>query len=188
MLQRGKPRSAEVDRPRSLTQGAGRMSIALLAVASVIAAVGCARAIPTSQGGPAIVSADHSELGTYLVDESGHALYLFEKDEKDASYCNGACASVWPPYETDGQPMAGSGVDQSKLGTITRDDGTTQITYRGEPLYYYAGDGSKPDETTGEGVEQFGAEWYLVSPKDGGPVEPAGEAGGSSERGGGGSS
>ena len=188
MLQRGKPRSAEVDRPRSLTQGAGRMSIALLAVASVIAAVGCARAIPTSQGGPATVSADHSELGTYLADESGHVLYLFEKDENDESYCTDACASVWPPYETSAQPMAGPSVSQKKLGTISRDDGGTQVTYAGVPLYYYAGDGGKPDETKGEGIEQFGAEWYLVSPKDGGPVEPAGEAGGSSERGGGGSS
>jgi predicted lipoprotein with Yx(FWY)xxD motif len=85
---------------------------------------------------------------------------------------------VWPPYETNGKPVAGSGVDQSKLGTITRDDGATQITYEGEPLYYYAGDGSQEDQTTGEGIAQFGAEWYLVSPKNAAPVEE--ESGGSS--------
>jgi predicted lipoprotein with Yx(FWY)xxD motif len=164
------------------------MSVALLAVASMIAAAGCARAIPTSQGGAATVSADHSQLGIYLEDESGHALYLFGKDEEGESYCTDACASVWPPYETSAQPMAGPGVSQKKLGTISRDDGGTQVTYAGVPLYYYAGDGGKPDETKGEGVEQFGAEWYLVSPKNGAPVEPAGEEGGSSESRGGGSS
>jgi predicted lipoprotein with Yx(FWY)xxD motif len=152
----------------------------VVSVSLVIAliAAGCSRAIPSSNGGPVSLSADHSDLGTYLEDQSAHALYLFEGDDHNESYCDGACASVWPPVETNGQPMAGSGVPQSKLGTITRDDGTTQVTFNGEPLYYYAGDGSQPDETKGEGIEQFGAEWYLVSPKDGAPVES--EGGGSS--------
>jgi predicted lipoprotein with Yx(FWY)xxD motif len=157
--------------------------IALLSLGVALVAAGCDRAIPASNGGPTTVSADHSDLGTYLEDQSGHALYLFEGDEKGESYCAGACVSVWPPYETSGQSMAGSGVSQSKLGTITRDDGGTQITYNGEPLYYYAGDGGKPDETKGEAIEQFGAEWYLVSPKDGAPVEE--ESGGGDSSGGG---
>ena len=147
----------------------------LAAAASVLAVTGCSRAIPTSQGGTATVSADHSDLGTYLEDESGHALYLFEGDENNESYCTDACASVWPPYETSGQPTAGPGVSQGKLGTITRDDGGTQVTYGGVPLYYYAGDGGKPDQTTGEGLEQFGAEWYLVAPKNAAPVEAESE-------------
>lgn len=159
-----------------------RLALITLASLALVVAAGCDRAIPSSNGGPTTVSADHSDIGTYLEDPSGRSLYLFEGDEKGESYCDGACASVWPPYETSGTPMAGSGVDQSKLGTITRDDGTTQVTYMGEPLYYYAGDGSKPDETKGEGIEQFGAEWYLVSPKNGAPVEE--ESSGSSEEGG----
>jgi predicted lipoprotein with Yx(FWY)xxD motif len=65
------------------------------------------------------------------------------------------------------------------LGTITRDDGGRQVTYAGVPLYYYAGDGGKPDETSGEGIEQFGAAWYLVSPKNGAPVEFGNGGGGS---------
>jgi predicted lipoprotein with Yx(FWY)xxD motif len=121
-----------------------------------------------------------AELGTSLEDESGHALYLFEKDEKGESYCTGACESVWPPYETSSQPEAGPGVSQKKLGTITRDDGGNQVTYATIPLYYYAGDGGKPDQTKGQGIEQFGAEWYLVSPKDGSPVESESEEGGGS--------
>jgi predicted lipoprotein with Yx(FWY)xxD motif len=126
-----------------------------------------------------MVKADHSNFGTYLEDESGHGLYLFERDEKNESYCSDACESVWPPYETSDQPTAGPGVSQDKLGTITRDDGGTQITYNGEPLYYYAGDGGEPDQTKGEGIEQFGAEWYLVSPKAGAPVEEESEGKGS---------
>jgi predicted lipoprotein with Yx(FWY)xxD motif len=148
-----------------------RALIVLAAAAALVAVAGCSRAIPSSQGGTATVSADHSALGTYLEDESGHVLYLFEGDERGESYCTDACASVWPPYETSGQPKAGPGVSQKKLGTISRDDGGTQVTYGGVPLYYYAGDGGKPDETTGEGIEQFGAEWYLVSPKNAAPVE-----------------
>jgi predicted lipoprotein with Yx(FWY)xxD motif len=155
-----------------------RVALGAAALAFAAGVAGCDRAIPSSNGGPTTVSADQSDIGIYLEDQSGHALYLFEGDDKGESYCNNACASVWPPYETNGQPMAGSGVNQSDLGTITRDDGTTQITFKDEPLYYYAGDGSKPDETNGEGIAQFGAEWYLVSPKNGAPVEA--QSGGSS--------
>lgn len=165
-------RAAVARRPRrALTVVAG--------MAAVLAVAGCARAIPTTQGGPATVSADHSANGTYLVDEGGHALYLFARDAKGESYCTNACASVWPPYETSGQPAAGKGVSQKMLGTITRDDGGRQVTYAGVPLYYYAGDGGKPDETSGEGIEQFGAAWYLVSPKNGAPVEFGNGGGGS---------
>ena len=50
----------------------------------------------------------------------------------------------------------------SALGTTHRKDGTTEVTYHGHPLYYYAGDG-KPGQTTGQDLNQFGAKWYVVS-------------------------
>jgi hypothetical protein len=31
------------------------------------------------------------------------------------------------------------------------------------PLYYYAGD-TKRGQTAGQGLDQFGAEWYVLSP------------------------
>jgi predicted lipoprotein with Yx(FWY)xxD motif len=62
--------------------------------------------------------------GRVLVDNKGHSLYLFEKDESAESYCNGACAAVWPPYETESTPRAGGGLSASALGTIKRPDGT----------------------------------------------------------------
>jgi predicted lipoprotein with Yx(FWY)xxD motif len=109
------------------------------------------------------VSLADSSLGQILVDSKGMSLYLFEKDTSgDASTCSGACAQAWPPMTTKGKPSAGSGVDASKLTTLQRDDGTTQIAYNGHPLYYYAGD-SAPGDTNGSGLNQFGAEWYAVT-------------------------
>jgi predicted lipoprotein with Yx(FWY)xxD motif len=51
----------------------------------------------------------------------------------------------------------------SLLGKTTRQDGTRQVTYNGHPLYYFAGD-TKPEETKGQGLNAFGAGWYVVSP------------------------
>lgn len=146
-----------------------RAAVALLLLASPVA-LGCGSAIPSSQGGPAKVSADRSGAATYIVDEEGHSLYLFLADGKGHSACTEACASVWPPFETSAPPMAGPGVSQAKLGTISR-EGAMQVTYAGVPLYYYAGDGGSPGATRGEDIEQFGAPWYLVSPKNAEPVE-----------------
>jgi len=107
--------------------------------------------------------ADNPDLGQILTDGDGNTVYLFEKDEGDESYCTGDCATAWPPVTTSGDPKAGSGADQSLLSTIQRDDGTEQVTYDGHPLYLYAGD-TKPGETTGNGIDQFGAEWYALTP------------------------
>ena len=108
--------------------------------------------------------------GRHLTDQQGHTLYLFDKDEKGDSYCTGACASVWPPLETNSKPQATGGVDAGALSTFKRDDGETQVAYHGHPLYYYAADASTAGKTKGQEVDQFGAEWYLVDP-NGKPVE-----------------
>jgi predicted lipoprotein with Yx(FWY)xxD motif len=129
----------------------------------VLIAAGCGGAIPSSNGGPATLKLTRSQHGQYLVDSQGHSLYLFEKDEGGESYCNGACAAVWPALETEAMPHAGAGVDAAALGTIKRDDGDIQVTYHGHPLYYYAADASTPGTTKGEDIEQFGDGWYLVS-------------------------
>jgi predicted lipoprotein with Yx(FWY)xxD motif len=101
-------------------------------------------------------SAEHGEI---LTDGEGRTLYLFTQDAGGASTCSGDCATAWPPFTVEGEAMAGTGVDQALLGTITRDDGTTQVTYNGHPLYYYAEDINAGD-TTGQGV---GDVWYLVN-------------------------
>jgi predicted lipoprotein with Yx(FWY)xxD motif len=116
----------------------------------------------TNGAGGASIALASSELGRILVDDKDRTLYLFEADKGPASTCDGACASAWPPLTTAGQPIAGSGVSASKLGTTERGDGTTGVTYNGHPLYTFAGD-SAPGQTTGQGSDGFGAEWYVLS-------------------------
>jgi predicted lipoprotein with Yx(FWY)xxD motif len=113
-----------------------------------------------SSGGAQVMVGQNTALGAYLVDSKGMTLYLYTKDTPNTSNCNGGCATAWPPLLTSGAPVAGAGVDASKLGTTTRADGTTQVTYNGWPLYYYAQDKAAGD-TTGEGV---GTVWYVITP------------------------
>jgi predicted lipoprotein with Yx(FWY)xxD motif len=111
----------------------------------------------------AVVDLRGSKLGQILVDGQGRTLYLFEADKAGKSACDGACAGAWPPYLSSGAPQAGSGVTGGSLGSSRRGDGGgTQVTYHGHPLYYYAGDG-RPGDTTGQGLNQFGAKWYVLA-------------------------
>ena len=102
----------------------------------------------------------NSKYSAFLVDGKGMTLYLYTKVTPGTSTCYDKCATAWPPLLTTGKPVAGSGVDESKFGTTTRTDGTTQVTYNGWPLYYYAKD-QQPGDTTGDGV---GSVWYLITP------------------------
>jgi predicted lipoprotein with Yx(FWY)xxD motif len=128
---------------------------------------------PAAEGsGGASVALAGSKLGKILVDGKGRTLYLFDADSGTASTCNGGCASAWPPLITAGRPIAGTGVSASKLGTTKRSDGTTAITFDGHPLYTFSGD-SAPGQTAGQGVDAFGAEWYVLSAA-GNPIEMGG--------------
>jgi len=123
-------------------------------------------------GSAAVLNVATTSLGSTLVDGTGRTLYLFENDTSSASTCTGACAGTWPALTTSGAPTAGSGVDASMLGTTTRDDGTTQVTYNGHPVYRYAGDSAAGD-TKGEGI---GGTWFAVSPS-GDKITAAGATG-----------
>ena len=129
-----------------------------------------------SGGAVTIDVADNPDLGQILTDADGNTVYLFEKDEDGQSSCSGECATDWPPVTTSGDVKAGSGADQSLIGTFTRDDGTEQVTYDGHPLYLYAGD-TKPGDTNGNELELYGAEWYALTP-DGSNAEGASDESG----------
>jgi predicted lipoprotein with Yx(FWY)xxD motif len=116
---------------------------------------------PAPAGGPSVKLAS-TGLGKVLVDARGRTLYLFEADKGPMSKCDGACASIWPPLTATGRPTAGSGLAAAKLGTTKRSDGATEVTYNGHPLYTYAGD-QAPGQTAGQGLDDFGAEWYALS-------------------------
>jgi predicted lipoprotein with Yx(FWY)xxD motif len=139
------------------------MAVALAAVlaASVLAGLALAASKPTK---PATVKVRSTKLGKIVVDGPARTLYLFEKDKNGKSACSGACAKNWPPLLTKGKPKAGTGAQASRLGTTKRSDGTTQVTYGGHPLYTFVADKSKPGSTKGQGVDAFGAEWYVVGP------------------------
>jgi predicted lipoprotein with Yx(FWY)xxD motif len=116
----------------------------------------------SSSGGTVITTAKSSG-GTVLASSSGRAVYLWAKDTGDMSNCNGACAGAWPPVTTTGTATASGSAKASDIGTITRSDGTKQVTYDGHPLYYFSGD-SGPGAATGQGSDAFGAKWWLVAP------------------------
>ena len=118
-------------------------------------------------GGATINVSESTDFGPILVNGNGMSLYLFMADTQNSgtSTCgdDDGCATEWPPLVTDGDPVAGEGVDAALLGTITRDDGSTQVTYNGWPLYLFAGDTAAGD-TVGQGIDEFGGLWFLVSP------------------------
>ena len=130
--------------------------------------------------------------GTYLAGASGRALYLWVADSNGKSSCAGSCAKAWPPLLTKSAPVAAHGVQASDLGTITRSDGTKQVTYKGHPLYYFVEDSSS-GMTHGQGSDSFGAKWWLVAPsgsaiKAGGSSAAPSSSSSSGNSGGGGSS
>ncbi|MBB4736766.1 putative lipoprotein with Yx(FWY)xxD motif [Actinoplanes octamycinicus] len=102
------------------------------------------------------------KMGKVVEDQDGFVLYRFDNDGDDPSKsnCNGDCAKVWPPAVTnDGKPKL-KGVDQKLVGTVTRADGTKQLTLKGWPLYRYVGD-KKPGDWKGQNVN---GKWFVITP------------------------
>ena len=156
---------------RLATGVSGAAAVAVLAAACASGGGGSssAPASPAASGasgsgsGATVITTATSSAGTFLIDGSGRAVYLWVKDTGDASTCTGACTGAWPPVTAAGPVTASGGASASDLGTITRSDGTKQVTYDGHPLYYYAGD-SGSGMASGQGSDSFGAKWWLVSP------------------------
>lgn len=148
-------------------------AVALLAAACSSSASSSSGSTPAASASPAssssgsasgtVIKTANSSGGAFLTNGSGRAIYLFVADGKDKSTCSGACAATWPPVTATGQPTASGSAQASDLGTITRSDGSKQVTYDGHPLYYYSGDtGSGMDN--GQGINGYGALWWLVAP------------------------
>jgi predicted lipoprotein with Yx(FWY)xxD motif len=127
-------------------------------------------AVPVT-GSATVNVSETADFGPILVDGEGYSLYVFMNDTQNsgASTCTDACATEWPPLVTDGPPAAGEGVDEFLLSTLPRDDGSTQVTYNGWPLYLFADD-TAPGDTLGQGLDDSGGLWFLISP-DGEPIQ-----------------
>jgi predicted lipoprotein with Yx(FWY)xxD motif len=121
-------------------------------------------ATPAATGAAATIAvAANAKLGQILVDGKGMTVYLFVADTGQSSTCYSSCATIWPPVLTTGAPQAGTGANASLLGTTTRTDGKVEVTYAGHPLYYFIQDKAAGD-TTGQGVNGFGALWWVLTP------------------------
>jgi predicted lipoprotein with Yx(FWY)xxD motif len=171
--------------------------IAFVGAAVAVIAAGCGSSSknysssskPTSQtttqaaSTSSALSLRSTSLGKVLVGPNGRTLYLFEKDTGGKSACTGSCAAAWPPLTTTGKPTAGSAVNAAMLSVTKRPDGKSQVVYAGHPLYYYSAD-MKAGDTTGQGVDAFGAEWYVVSATGSKVEKSSGSASGGSSQGG----
>jgi predicted lipoprotein with Yx(FWY)xxD motif len=109
-----------------------------------------------------------TKLGKILTDANGRTLYAFTVDKGGKSACYQQCAKAWPALTPKGEPTVGEGLRSSLLGTTTRTDGTAQVTYKGMPLYHFAGD-TKPSDTNGQGLNKV---WWVIAP-DGSLVKSA---------------
>lgn len=131
--------------------------------AATAAASAAPSAAVSSAAGTATLAAATGSVGSYLTGANGMTLYTYKPDTSSPgkSTCNGTCAATWPPFEiaAGSTPTAGSGVTGA-IATITRDDGSTQVTYKGAPLYYYRGDSAAGD-TNGQGIQGV---WFVVAP------------------------
>ena len=167
----------------------GLLSAVVLVPLVALVAAGCgssgssstatATAPGAASGHSATVSVADTGLGNILVDSQGRTLYLFAKDTGTKSTCSGGCAVAWPPLRASGKPTAGGGAKASLLGTTPRSDGKPQVTYDGHPLYGYQGD-SKAGDTNGQGINGFGAPWYVLSPSGNAITAASSSSGGSS--------
>lgn len=107
------------------------------------------------------VSIKSTSLGKILVDAHGRTLYLFAADKPNVSTLSSAGLVAWPAFRATAKtPQAGNGASTAMIATIAA---TSQVTYAGHPLYYFVGDHGS-GETNGQGLNKFGARWYVVGP------------------------
>jgi predicted lipoprotein with Yx(FWY)xxD motif len=129
-------------------------------------------------GDPAVVGIRKTGLGRVLTDDRGRTVYLFEADHGGTSACYAKCAVAWPPLLTTGKPTT-TGALAGLLGTTKRKNGALQVTYRGQPLYYFFHD-TAAGQTAGQGIDGFGAEWYAID-RSGHKVETRGSSPGTDD-------
>lgn len=134
----------------------------ILAACSSSAATQTPPAVVPVTGSDTVRSADNPEFGQILVTPDGKTLYTNTVDTPEDLRCtNIACTSFWPPYTVDGQPTAGEEIPGS-LGTVTRPDGSKQVTYNQQPLYTFYLD-RQPGDAKGNGFTDLGGTWHVVT-------------------------
>ncbi|MBI3633330.1 MAG: hypothetical protein HY226_03510 [Candidatus Vogelbacteria bacterium] len=109
----------------------------------------------------ALKTSSDANLGDFLIADNDMTLYYFIKDKPGVSKCSGQCAANWPPYiVTKNVSVVGATGISGKIGTTTREDGGTQLTYNGMPLYFWYKD-LKVGDVNGQNI---GGTWFVVKP------------------------
>jgi predicted lipoprotein with Yx(FWY)xxD motif len=146
-----------------------RLSLALVAVIAgaaiaviVSTAGGTTNKAQRAAAANSAISVTQTSLGKVLTDADGRTLYLFAGDKPNLSTLSAAGRAYWPPFTATTRPSATSGALTGEIGAIPAGSGTAQVTYNGHPLYYFVGD-QRPGQTAGQGLNQFGAHWYVLS-------------------------
>lgn len=148
----------------SSTSAATTAATTAPAAKSAYGSSGGASSLAGASSNAVLVTTKHGKLGTILAaGPKKLTVYLFEADKSTASACSGACASAWPPVTTASAVTAGGSAIAADLGTITRSDGTKQVSYKGHPLYYFIKDKDNGD-AYGQGLKTFGSAWYALAP------------------------
>ena len=115
-----------------------------------------------ASGSAYTITAQTGAVGKFLAGEDGKTLYNFQPDTATTSACNDACAANWPPFTLEAGETAAAGAGVSgTIATLTRTDGSMQVTYNGKPLYYFKND-AKAGDTNGQG--QGGGKWTVAAP------------------------
>jgi predicted lipoprotein with Yx(FWY)xxD motif len=151
-------------RLKTTKRGGARRAGGAVALAVAVAAAGFLAAGAFAKASSATVSLKTTSLGAVLVNSSGRTLYVFAADRNGKSACSGVCTTYWPPVIAKGKPNAGAGIRSSLLGTTKRADGKLQVTYNRHALYTFALD-RKAGDTKGQGLNDFGGNWWVVSAK-----------------------
>ena len=136
------------------------------------AQTGAGSSSPSAAAGGIEITVSHTSAGDALAGPDGKTLYVFTADTAETSACTGGCPDAWPPLLGDGSDVAGGGGVSGTFGTITRDDGSKQVTHNGQPLYNYAADQAAGD-ATGQGTL---GKWF-IAPVDETTVGPAASSG-----------
>ena len=123
-----------------------------------VAVAGAGAPAATPSGGSVALKTGKVGAVTVLTNARGFTVYTFAADRPGKSNCYGSCAAYWPPVA--GSPSAAPGIPGT-FGTITRTDGTKQVTWNGHPLYTYVGDRG-PGQAGGNNLNLNGGVWHEV--------------------------
>jgi predicted lipoprotein with Yx(FWY)xxD motif len=163
VIQSSEPRRKMPPRRTLLIASFAAIAVLAAACGSASSATTTTKAPSTGSGASTpsvrLASASLPGVGSVLTGPNGMTLYYLTTDTSSSSACTGQCAVVWPPLvaPAGAQPALASGVPGA-LGTVTRPDGSTQVTYMGHPLYYYQGD-TAPGQDKGQGLD---GTWFVV--------------------------